>query len=85
MNNNDDVEFDDLWYAISSWWIENARYDESPSPVKKVMTENMFKGQLQSLFHKHDENNSGGIEVGQEFDNFLRDYVSLVAEQNDQK
>jgi hypothetical protein len=64
VNDSDDVTFDDIFLPLSNWWINNARYDESPSPVKKVMSENQFKNQLHSLFDKHDENKSGAIEVG---------------------
>jgi len=44
------------------------------------MTEAAFKKVIQDLFVKHDENQKSGIEFGSEFDNFMREAMSVLGE-----
>ena len=42
------------------------------------MTENQFKDEMVNLFKKHDDNGTGAIEKGSEFDAFISDYFKLI-------
>jgi len=52
---------------------------------KSRMTAKTLKGVIEQLFMKHDEDNSGGIEFGAEYDSFLSDFTAYMPESREIK
>jgi hypothetical protein len=69
------VKFEDVINKLGEWHSYFNNRKPPLTPRKERLSENQLSDVVKMLLKKNDENNTGGLEFGTEFDNFLYDFM----------
>jgi hypothetical protein len=73
--NQDQIKFEDFIKTLEDWHAYFKNRKPPLTPRKERLSENQLTDIVKMLLKKNDENKTGGLEFGSEFDNFLYDFM----------